>query len=57
MTAASSCCPSWEDASLMVLLPAAPLASPSSVSLVLVSPSTEICQAAENVRHSRACFA
>ena len=43
VTAFSSCLASRLDASLMSLLPACPLARPMTVSLVLVSPSTEIC--------------
>jgi len=43
VTAASSCAASGEPASAMGAPPAAPLARPITVSLVLVSPSTEIC--------------
>lgn len=43
VTAASSCWASWLSGLLMVAPPAAPLARPSTVSLVLVSPSTVIC--------------
>jgi len=43
VTAASSWAASSERGSTMGALPAAPLASPSTVSLVLVSPSTVIC--------------
>ena len=43
MTAASSCSASGDAGSLMSAPPAAPLASPITVSFVLVSPSTEIC--------------
>ena len=42
MTAASSCAASGLSGSLMRAPPAAPLARPSTVSLVLVSPSTVI---------------
>ena len=44
VTAASSCCAACERGSSMRALPAAPLARPSTVSLVLVSPSTVICE-------------
>ena len=45
MTAASNCSASGDAGSLMSAPPAAPLASPITVSLVLVSPSTDICRA------------
>lgn len=43
VTASSSCLASGLPGSLMRVFPAAPLAKPMTVSLVLVSPSTEIC--------------
>lgn len=43
VTAACSCWASGESASAMGVPPESPLASPSRVSFVLVSPSTEIC--------------
>ena len=43
VTASSSCLASGLARSVILALPAAPLARPMTVSFVLVSPSTEIC--------------
>ncbi len=49
VTASSSCFASGLPKSVILALPAAPLARPITVSFVLVSPSTDICAITQNI--------
>ncbi len=55
MTASSSCFASGLPRSVILGLPAAPLARPITVSFVLVSPSTDICAITHVSQHHHSC--